>query len=49
MAWARLQPLAFGIDFDVVPAVRHMVAGQEHLDLVAAIDQRYPITRASDV
>jgi hypothetical protein len=36
------QPLALGITFYVVPAVRHVVADQEHLDLMASVRPAVP-------
>ena len=36
------QPLALGVALDVVPAVWHVVAGQEGLDLVAALGPPVP-------
>ena len=43
------QPLRLRVALDVVPAVGHVVAGQEQLDLVAPLRPAVPTTRTSDV
>jgi len=37
-----VQPAALGVALDVIPPVRHVVTGQEHLDVVAAIGPPVP-------
>ena len=41
------QPLGLAIAFDVIPAVGHVIARQEHLDVVAALGP--PVADHSDV